>query len=223
MSLFGWATLFFGTLTLIAAAYLVWQRPADLRAERVVQLGAFSLSALSAYKLVALLGIGILPAATLGAAHVELLEGAKTVEACGGCHVMWPMVNDMRDPESDSLAARHFKTKHITEDQCYQCHSGYGLNGAIAAKLEGYRHLIRYTTGLYEEPIKMRGVFDSKSCLGCHAGTSEFESVNSHQVAMARLATGNLSCTNCHGPAHPTRSERTPGNTLYNQLMRDPE
>src|SRR5690606_20177546 len=138
---------------------------------------------------------------------------------CNKCHVMTPMVTDMRDPESDSLAARHFKNGYIAEQQCYQCHSGYGFNGALAAKLEGYRHLVRYTSHFYEEPIKMRGAFDSASCWSGHSGREGCMKINSHRGARDRLVNDEMSCTNCHGPAHPTRTERTPGSPLYDKLM----
>ena len=36
---------------------------------------------------------------------------------------MLPMVNDMRDPGSETLAALHYKNNDIAKDQCYHCHS----------------------------------------------------------------------------------------------------
>lgn len=222
MSLFAWVTLGVGGLTLVLGLLLLIRGPSWLKRTRPIQLGVVALSGVATYKLVAFFAIAALPVATLGAAHVELLEGAKSVEACAGCHVMWPMVNDLHDPASDSLAARHFKNRYIQGEECYHCHSGYGFNGALSAKLEGYRHLVRYTTGIYQEPIRMRGKFDTASCLNCHEGTRPFEAINSHHVASERLAEGTMSCTNCHGPAHPTRSERTPGDAHYQGLMRDP-
>ena len=220
MSVFSALTWLFGSLTLIGAVYLYARSPGQALRAPAVKLGFVTLSALAFYKLVAFLTLGALPVATATAAHMELLEGAKEVNACGECHVMRPMLNDMFDPRSDSLAARHYKNHYIPEQQCYHCHAGYGFNGAAAAKLEGYRHLVRYTSGLYEEPIKMRGAFDTASCLSCHAGTAKFTAINSHAVALPRLGEGEMSCVNCHGPAPPTRAERTPGSRLYDTLMR---
>lgn len=220
MSVFGVATLCFGTLTLIGALYVFRHSPGSLTSAAPVRLGFVTLSAVAFYKIVAFLSLAALPVATATAAHFELLEGAREVSACGACHVMTPMVTDMLDPRSDSLAARHFKNRYIPEQQCYHCHAGYGFNGALDAKLEGYRHLVRYTTGFYEEPIKKRGPFDSASCLGCHSGTARFDAINSHRVARQRLDSAAMSCLNCHGPAHPTRTERTPGAPTYQALMK---
>ena len=132
---------------------------------------------------------------------------------------MQPMVTDMMDPSSDSLAARHYRGPAMQDHQCYTCHAGYGFSGAFAAKLEGYRHLVRYTTGLYEEPIRIRSHFDSTSCLSCHDETEAFEHIRSHSIAGERLLDGRMSCMNCHGMAHPTRTQRTPGSPDYERLM----
>jgi len=219
VSVFSLLTLLFGGLTIVGAVYLFVRSPARLVSAPAVRLGFVTLSALTFYKLVAFVTLGALPVAAATTTHLELLEGAKEVSACGDCHVMTPMVTDMRDPSSDSLAARHFKNRYISDQQCYHCHAGYGFNGAFAAKMEGYRHLVRYTTHLYEEPIKMRVTFDVASCLSCHRGTVKFAAINSHAVALSRLHDGSVSCVNCHGPAHPTRAERTPGSAKYNYLM----
>jgi hypothetical protein len=135
------------------------------------------------------------------------------------CHVMTPMVTDMHEPGSQTLAARHFRNGWIPKDQCYQCHSDYGLAGDLAAKAEGYRHLARYTTRTHTEPIKYRGVFPNDNCLKCHDGTPKFGAVDSHTTVRARLDDNSLSCLNCHGRAHPTREQRTPGHADYDRLM----
>jgi len=132
---------------------------------------------------------------------------------------MLPMVNDMEDPASDTLAARHFKNHWIPQDQCYNCHSNYGLHGDLEAIAEGYRHLARYTTWTYTEPVKFRGRFDNADCLKCHGGAPRFEAVRSHQIVASLLTSSAMSCLNCHGRAHPTRAQRTPGSADYGRLM----
>ncbi len=139
------------------------------------------------------------------------------------CHVMQPMGNDMLNPSSQTLAARHVTNGWIKEDQCYGCHKDYGLNGTLKAKIDGYRHLMRYITNTYEEPIVYRGEFNSMNCMSCHAGTPNFESLSVHEPVVANLAKeeSTISCTNCHGRAHPTRAQRTPGHPDYDRLMSD--
>ncbi len=59
------------------------------------------------------------------------------------------------------------------------------------------------------------------NCMSCHAGTPAFESLKVHEPVTANLASDDptISCTNCHGKAHPTRAQRTPGHPDYDRLM----
>ncbi len=187
--------------------------------DRKINLRIATLSGLAFFKLLALAALFAVPAATMAVANYHTIEGVHGVDSCNRCHVMTPMVTDMRDPDSNTLAARHYKNGWIPKDQCYQCHSDYGLAGDLRAKMEGYRHLARYTTATYQEPIHFRGVFHNDNCLKCHAGTPKFEAVASHTTVQPQLANSTLSCTNCHGAAHPTRERRTPGHEDYARLM----
>ncbi|MCH2110948.1 MAG: hypothetical protein MK135_16645 [Polyangiaceae bacterium] len=213
----------FGTLLFLAtlvALFLVSKGGLESwRKKPAISLIFVTLSGAVFYKLMALIGLVILPAGLVAAGNYHLFEGTHEVKSCESCHVMKPMVTDMYDPQSDSLAAKHYRNHWINDRQCYTCHSGYGLNGDFAAKMEGYRHMVRYTTGVYQEPIASRTVFDQSSCLNCHANTNGFKKINSHHIAGVLLANNELSCLNCHGVAHPTRLERTPGSDDYLRLM----
>ena len=59
----------------------------------------------------------------------------------------------------------------------------------------------------------------TKNCLKCHEGMPRFEAVQSHHAVKDLLGTSAMSCLNCHGRAHPTRAQRTPGSTDYGRLM----
>ena len=196
------------------------KRFADLSPKEHVSIGIAVLSAAALWKLLAFAALVAVPAAVTGVANYHTFVGVHEVEACNRCHVMRPMVNDMMDPQSDTLAARHFKNRWIPKDQCYACHSDYGLSGDLAAKMEGFRHLARYTTQTYTEPIKYRGVFDNDNCLKCHAKMPKFEVLPWHHTVMDSLGKNQMSCLNCHGLSHPTRAARTPGSPDYDRLMR---
>lgn len=189
-----------------------------LRTDERVAVGNARLSSAALWKMLAFAGLVALPLATMGVANYHTFEGVHEVAACGRCHVMRPMISDMKDASSQTLAARHFKNGWIPRDQCYNCHSDYGLSGDLAAKAEGFRHLARYTTGSYREPIVYRGRFHNDNCLKCHAGTPKFERLKSHQTVRTLLETSAMICLNCHGQAHPTRAARTPGSPDYARL-----
>jgi len=208
-----------GLLGVVLCLRLLRLKQADLTSARVVKLGFVALPAVAFYKLLAFLGLFAVPVAAVGVANYHVFEGTREVNSCNQCHVMTPLVTDMRDPHSNTLAARHFRNHWIPEQQCYHCHTDYGLNGTLEAKMDGYRHLARYTTGTYKEPIVQRNVYSNSNCLKCHDGTPRYLTVSSHRTLAERLQGNEVSCLNCHGWAHPTRAQRTPGSPDYNRLM----
>lgn len=213
----------FGTTACVAGILLCWavsrRRFSSLAASPDLSLGIATLSAAAFWKLTAFASLVVVPVAAMGVANYHTLVGVHEVEACARCHVMRPMVNDLRDPTSDTLAARHFRNHWIPTGQCYACHSNYGFSGDLAAKFEGFRHLARYTTVTYHEPIVARATYDNQQCLKCHTGMPKFEAVHSHQDVRPRLETSDMSCLNCHGNSHPSRTDRTPGSARYDALM----
>jgi cytochrome c nitrite reductase small subunit len=192
----------------------------DVGAERKeVNIGIARVPALVFARLVALMALVVLPVGVVFLANYHTFEGVHEVRACASCHVMMPMVNDMRDPGSETLAAVHYKNRWIAENQCYHCHSDYGLGGDLEAKMTGFRHLARYTTRTYKEPIVARVRVGNTSCLHCHEGTPKFLAVESHVDAHKELAANQTMCLECHGEAHPTAEQRTPGSSDYPRLM----
>ena len=87
-------------------------------ARKDVNIGVARVPALVFARLVALMALIVLPAGAIFLANYHTFEGIHEVRGCASCHVMLPMVNDMRDPGSDTLAARHYRNKWIAKDQC---------------------------------------------------------------------------------------------------------
>ena len=80
---------------------------------------------------------------------------------------------------------------------------------------------MRYVTKTYTEPIVYRGEFNSNNCMSCHQRTSTFDNLKVHQPVVLNLdkKSSTISCMNCHGKAHPTRAQRTPGHPDYEKLI----
>src|SRR5262249_41967727 len=79
-----------------------------------------------------IVGVGLVPAASSALGTVLVLERSEKVQFCESCHLtMQRYVNDMRDSKSHSLAAVHFQNRYIPDDQCYACHTSYGLFGTV--------------------------------------------------------------------------------------------
>ncbi|MBM4255049.1 MAG: hypothetical protein FJ147_04040 [Deltaproteobacteria bacterium] len=150
----------------------------------------------------------LLPVAALLATISSVAEDTKTVGFCATCHVMQVFVNDMRNPESRLLAARHYQNRWIANHQCYTCHITYGLHGSFAGKRAALRHWLRYVTGSWSEPITHTGPYPNTNCLNCHADASGFRHVGSHQSRLADLQENRVKCVMCHGLPHPAPEDR---------------
>ena len=155
-----------------------------------------------------LVSVGLVPIMVAFLSFSHGLEASTTVNACGSCHVMTPFVQDLRNVQSTTLAATHYKNRFIPESQCYTCHSDYGLAGTFKAKVEGLGHVWRYTTGRYELPIKIASPFPNVRCLSCHAESQRFLNAAGHpKDVLPSLVDGTLPCIGCHGPAHPEQKK----------------
>lgn len=160
------------------------------------------------YRMLLIISLFVLPVIVGLGTSATVLETTKTVESCGSCHVMDPFVNDLQDPGSTTLAARHYKNKWIADYQCYTCHTTYGAHGTLAGKRDGFRHWLLFVTQTWDEPISYSGSYPNMNCTACHAGTTSLQEVQSHQALSSKLRANEVSCTSCHGPTHPTPNER---------------
>ena len=76
---------------------------------------------------------------------------------------MQSFVDDMRDPKSESMAAVHFKNKYIPDNQCYVCHTSYGMFGTVEAKMSGMIDVYRVLhQNLSEDNLNARVVSESR-------------------------------------------------------------
>ena len=155
-----------------------------------------------------LVAVGLVPIMVAFMTFAHGLESSATVASCGSCHVMTPYVRDLQDVKSETLAAVHFKNRYIQENQCYTCHSDYGLGGTLRAKLGGLGHVWYYTTGRYELPIKIAQPYPNVRCLGCHGESQKFLTSETKKPILSELMSGKTSCLECHAPAHPTQQKQ---------------
>lgn len=160
------------------------------------------------YRWLLFVGLLVLPAFALLGATGSMFEEMKTVEACNSCHVMNPFTDDMYEPRSPSLAARHYRSGAIPAKQCYSCHTGYGIFGTMEGKRDGFRHWLLYVTRTWEEPITFKGSYPNSNCLSCHATAPAFQAVPSHQALEGELSSDQMACVTCHGLPHPSRPSR---------------
>lgn len=153
----------------------------------------------------AIAGAVVFPFLITGVGTILVFEKAERVEFCASCHLtMKSFVDDMENPKSNSLAALHFKNRYIPDDQCYSCHTSYGIFGTVQAKKEGMNDVYKYFTRTFHLPIKLRHPYPNMDCLKCHAGSVKW--LASHQDYKDALFSGEASCMQCHGDSNPAHN-----------------
>ena len=162
----------------------------------------------AAYHWMLLMSLAVLPGIALLNTSVVFMKETKAVSSCASCHVMRPFVNDMKNPDSHTLAARHYQNRWIPDQQCYTCHTTYGAHGTLTAKLSAARHWFLYVLGSWEEPIRYRGTYPNNNCLACHQQAQRFARATFHASHLTELATDQIACIRCHGAPHPPPNER---------------
>ncbi|MGH9512374.1 MAG: NapC/NirT family cytochrome c [Terriglobales bacterium] len=136
---------------------------------------------------------------------ILVFERAERVEFCNSCHLtMKPFVDDMKDPNSNSLAAVHFKNRYIPDNQCYSCHTSYGMFGTLQAKREGLNDVYRYYTRTFRLPIKLRHPYPNGDCLKCHADSVKW--IAAHSDYKDAIFSGEASCMQCHADSNPAHN-----------------
>ena len=154
-----------------------------------------------------LVGLFLLPSVTMLLANVVGFQKVK--DSCYECHTMDPWTKDLHDPNSQTLAAKHYKNRWINEHACYTCHTGYGLAGNIKAKISGLNHVMhQHVTGV-PEFIKMHEKFPVKTCLHCHAQGDSYLKIEQHTAEefKSKIESGEMSCLECHASPHPKQKK----------------
>lgn len=150
-----------------------------------------------------LVGFFLLPCTTMLLGNVVGFHRVR--QSCAECHTMDPWIADMKNPESKTLAARHYQNRWINEDQCYTCHTGYGLAGNLQAKIGGMKHVWHYYIGGVPSEIRIKQPFPVATCLHCHAETPGYRKIEQHvdPEFAPKIAGGQMSCFECHEAPHP--------------------
>ena len=158
------------------------------------------------------IGVVILPGLAFVFSNLALMERSKSVDFCGSCHEMAPVLETVVG-EGDSLAAIHYRAAFPSKEACYVCHSGYGIWGEVQAKGAGVKHMWASLTGSVHYPLAIYEPFDYGSCLGCHAESRDFRAAAVHDdpEIQSMLLSGELRCAGaCHPVAHPPEALQAP-------------
>lgn len=150
-----------------------------------------------------LLGFFILPVLVTGLGATGHLEQSKTTDFCLSCHVMEPYGKSLLVDDEGYLAAAHYQNKRIPRERaCFTCHTTYTMYGDFKAKLQGLKHLYVYYLGTVPETLELYEPYANRECLSCHGGARSYEEDELHAEIRSELASGDISCLECHEPVH---------------------
>jgi cytochrome c-type protein NapC len=159
-------------------------------------------------KILAFVGIFLLPIFVLAFGTQEHMEQSKKTEFCLSCHVMEDYGKSLHVDDNEFIPAAHFQNNRIPRDQaCYTCHTEYAMFGDIAAKIRGVRHVFVQYLGTIPDTIHLYEPYSNRECLHCHAGARSFESAGPHNESPAvkdSIMTDKMSCmtSGCHDVIH---------------------
>ena len=66
--------------------------------------------------------------------------------------------------------------------------------------MNGLKHLLVYYSGRTPDEIELYSPYQNRECLHCHVGARSFDELHSND--MPELTSNEISCMECHGPAH---------------------
>ena len=158
-------------------------------------------------RLLAFVGLVVLPAMVTALGFSHHLQRSTTTSFCLSCHVMEPYGQSMLIDSVDHLPANHFQNRRIDQEHaCYTCHTNYAMFGDVRAKLNGLVHLWVNYVGPIPEPLTLYEPYQNRECLHCHAGARSYEESDMHVDVLAELQSNDVSCLECHDLSHDVGS-----------------
>ncbi len=158
-------------------------------------------------RVVAFVGLFLLPVFVFAFSTTHHLEQSKTTTFCLSCHVMEPYGRSLKIDSADHLPASHAQNNRVPPDQaCYTCHTTYAMFGDVQAKLNGMKHMYVNYFGTIPETLTLYQEFQNRECLHCHDGARNFEEQAFHADMHEEFDRGDVSCRDCHSVAHDVAS-----------------
>jgi cytochrome c-type protein NapC len=166
-----------------------------------------SLTSGAGWKIVAFLGLCVLPALCVVAGMNTHVQRSEQTSFCISCHVMVPFGKSLYVDDDKHIPAQHFQNHRVPADMaCISCHADYTLYGPLNDKIRGLSRIYFQYVGTAPDPASIRipGGFKNAQCLHCHLGARSFEENPVHSALMDTLKSNQMSCltSGCHDTAH---------------------
>ena len=166
-----------------------------------------SLTSAAGWKIVAFIGLGVLPALCLVGGMNAHVQRSEQTRFCVSCHVMVPYGQSLYVDDPNHIPAQHFQNHRVPAVMaCYSCHADYTIYGPLVDKMQGLKRIYMQYVSTPPDPaaIRIPGGFKNAQCLHCHLGARSFEENPVHTAIMDSLKSNQLSClsSGCHDTAH---------------------
>ena len=156
-------------------------------------------------KILAFIGLCVLPTLCIATGMSFHMERSKQTAYCISCHSMETHGQSLYVLDKSYIPAQHFQNHLVQPNQaCYTCHTDYTMYGPLKDKLKGLRYVYMEYVSSPPKVIHLDGTYKNSQCLHCHAGTRDFEANLNHMGPMASLVSNQVSCisSGCHSTIH---------------------
>jgi cytochrome c-type protein NapC len=164
-----------------------------------------SLTRAAGWKIVAFIGLCVLPALCIVGGMNTHVQRSEQTRFCISCHVMIPYGQSLYVDDPTHIPAQHFQNHRVPADMaCYSCHADYSIYGPLKDKMQGLTRIYLQYVSTPPNPITIPGGFQNAQCLHCHLGARNFEENPVHSAMMDSLKSNQTSCltSGCHDTAH---------------------
>ena len=166
-----------------------------------------SLTSATGWKIVAFIGLCVLPGLCIVGGMNTHVERSETTRFCTSCRVMVPYARSLYVDDANHIPAQHLQNHRVPVDMaCYSCHEDYTIYGPLKDKMQGLKRIYMQYVSTPPDPaaIRIPGGFKNAQCLHCHSGARSFEENPVHAAMMDSLKSNQVSClgSGCHDTAH---------------------
>ena len=164
-----------------------------------------SLTSAAGWKIVAFIGLCVLPALCIVGGMNTHVQRSEQTQFCISCHVMIPYGQSLYADDPSHIPAQHFQNHRVPPDMaCYSCHADYSIYGPLKDKMQGLKRIYMQYVSTPPSPITIPGGFKNAQCLHCHLGARNFEENPVHAAMIDSLKSNQTSCltSGCHDTAH---------------------
>src|ERR1035438_1329691 len=164
-----------------------------------------SITAGATGKILAFIGLCVLPALCIGTGMSFHMQRSQQTAYCISCHSMESHGQSLHVLNEDYIPAQHFQNHLVPPDKaCYTCHTDYTIYGPWKSRLDGLRYVYMTYLGTTPKTIHLIGRYSNLQCLHCHAGTRNFEEHLQQMPPIGELTSNRISCisSGCHDMIH---------------------